>query len=190
MYRAPRCLLLLASLSSFWACAQDPTAAALSLAMPASENAAPRGPFSAFTYLCGQETQDFRLTDDVIHWTFVNTRRVISSTPGLTGTLVAPINVNINLRTGAGGFEGTFVWSPDGYDGTWTSHFAGHFQGAKLEGDPLTLVSSHVIAQGTGVFDGQRLMFDILFNTAFEHPDEPAGCAWDGEHYVGAVRTL
>ena len=107
--------------------------------------------------------------------------------PGLSGILVAPIDVNINLRGFTGDFEGTFVWSPDGYEGTWTSHFAGHFQGAKLEGDPLTLVSSNVIAQGTGVFDGQKLMFDILFNTAADHPDAPAGCAWDGEHYIGTI---
>ena len=154
-----------------------------------SDLVAQRDSFSVFTYLCSQDSKDLSIDGDVLHWSFVNTRRVVSSTPGLSGTLVAPISVNINLRNGAGDFHGTFVWSPEGYDGTWTSNFAGHFQGAKLEGDPLTLVSSHVIAQGTGVFAEQKLMFDILFNTAFDHPDAPEGCVWDGEHYIGTILT-
>ena len=186
MLASARSLAVLAFAGVVVACGREPTAAPVPrLAASAAQSSA----FSAYTYLCGQETKSFSVTDDVIHWSFVNTRRVISSTPGLTGSLVAPIDVNINLANGAGAFEGTFVWSPDGYDGTWTSHFAGHFQGAKLEGDPLTLVSSHVVAQGTGVFGGQKLMFDILFNTAFEHPDAPAGCNWDGEHYIGSILT-
>jgi hypothetical protein len=121
---------------------------------------------------------------DVINYSYH-----VSSNPLVEGLLTVWVSANVNLSNGAGDFAGTLELAPAILDGTgsWVGSFGGHFKGGKFEGNPLTLVDSHMVAHGTGVLEGQSITFDHLVNLAFEHPDGPDGCTFDGELFKGFI---
>jgi hypothetical protein len=113
----------------------------------------------------------------------------VSSNPLVDGPLTVWVAADINLETGAGSYNGTLELAPNTLagKGSWRGKFAGHLNGGKFEGNPLTLVNAHIVAQGTGVLEAQSIKFDQLVNPAFEHPQGPAGCVFDGELFKGVI---
>ena len=117
---------------------------------------------------------------------------MVSDNEMVAGASTVTVSVNINLDQSAGNFHGSFVLEPFAYEdqGTWEANFAGHFKGAKFEGNPLTHVDAVMIAQGTGILQGKILWFNHMVNPAFDHPADPDGagsCNWVGELWSGII---
>jgi hypothetical protein len=148
--------------------------------------------FESFDFDCGWPSSPPTRTfaGNTVHVRdLINYSYHVSSNPLVDGRLTVWVAADINLETGAGRYGGTLELEPTTLVGTgsWVGEFAGHLNGGKFDGNPLTLVNAHIIAQGTGVLEGQSIMFDQLVNPAFEHPDGPAGCAFDGELFKGVI---
>jgi hypothetical protein len=151
-----------------------------------------RTPFESFDFDCGwPSTPPTRtLTGNTLHVRgLINYSYHVSTNELVEGPLTVWVDANINLSNGAGSFQGTLELAPTvlGGSGSWVGNFGGHLNGGKFEGSPLTRVDARMIAHGTGVLEGQAIMFDHLVNTAFEHPEGPAGCTFDGELFKGII---
>jgi hypothetical protein len=150
--------------------------------------------FESFDFACPglpeSDPGNVTVTGNTLHARdVVNYSYHVSSNPLAEGLLTVWVSANVNLSNGAGDFTGSLELAPAILSGTgsWVGSFGGHFKGAKLEGNPLTLVDSHMIAQGTGVLGGLSMKFDHIVNPAFEHPDGPDGCTFDGEVFKGSI---
>jgi len=149
-------------------------------------------PFESFDFDCGWPSSPPTRTfaGNTVHVRdLINYSYHVSANPLVDGRLTVWVAADINLANGAGSYGGTLELAPTTLAGagSWVGEFAGHLNGGKLEGNPLTLVNAHIVARGTGVLEGQSIKFDQLVNMEFEHPDGPAGCTFDGELFKGII---
>ena len=156
-------------------------------AAAAGEN---RTPFVAYGFGCAQLPGEVSVTGNTLHIrNLTNFGFIVSDNALVNGPITVWVSININLKENAGDFAGTLELRPTalGGEGTWVGSFGGHLKGGKYGASPLTLVDARIIAQGTGVLEGQKLMFDHFVNTAIAAPDPPPGCPvvvgefWQGD---------
>lgn len=114
----------------------------------------------------------------------------VSTVPLAEGLLTVWVDIQFN-ENGTFVYHGRLELAPTTLNGTgsWVGAFGAHARGNKFDGNPLSHIESHIVANGTGVLEGQSIKFDLMYNSDFAHPPAPAGCTFVGELFKGFIFT-
>lgn len=191
--RALSATLSLVLVTGLVGCQDDATAPTLFTGpqLGMAGRSAERIPFDGFAFRCSSIEGEITQNGNMLH---IRGRLgdgvFLSENDMVAGEFTVLVHsINVNLTNFAGNFHGTLTLKPTAHpDASWEGDFAGHLKGAKFDSDPLTLVDSHIVAQGKGAFHGMTMAFDHFINPAFDNPfDIPEGCVFDGERWTGVI---
>jgi hypothetical protein len=156
-------------------------------------------PFEVFPWTCeaypGNPGEVHQKKSILTIQNLYNTGPAYGTDPRVDGFVNVIVNIRLNTSSNSGPFWGLVEVLPTAYEGQgkWVGLFS-----ANLPGRPATVngvkthITSVMVAHGIGVFEGLKIRFKHIVDSAAATPpvEPPPGCIWEGEYWKGEILTV